>query len=85
METYLHEKGEFGSGMNGGVGVKGVPGVILGVVGGLTMTGVGGLPPVVGGVGWYPPPRGGFDGVDGVGTLGGVPQFPPEGTDGVGL
>jgi hypothetical protein len=51
METYLHEKGELGSGMKGGVGVKGVPGMILGVVGGLTVTGVGGLPPVVGGVG----------------------------------
>ena len=37
--------------MKGGVGVKGVPGVILGVDGGLTMTGVGGLPTVVGGVG----------------------------------
>lgn len=54
LQTYLHVpvKGfEFGS--NGGVGMvgePGVPGIIMGVVGGETITGVGGVPPGVGGL-----------------------------------
>lgn len=47
--TYLHVpvKGVLGSGRKGGVGVLGV-GVVL-PLGGLTMTGVGGVPPADGG------------------------------------
>ena len=83
-----------GAGKNGGVGTLGVPGSIMGVVGGLTVTGVGGLPPPydglpppeVGGEWEYPPCEGVCDGLDGVdGSCGGVPQFPPEGVDGVGV
>lgn len=54
LQTYLHvpvKGSELGS--NGGVGMVGalgVPGIIMGVVGGETVTGVGGVPPEVGGL-----------------------------------